>query len=61
MKTFAGRDTDLRDVRSVIVRQEIRGLDWRHIEEYLAELAELKDDLTLLTRLRDIRESVGRR
>jgi len=60
MKMFAGRDTDLRDARSVIVRQEVRGLDWRHIEENLAELAELKEDPTLLARLRSIRASVAR-
>jgi len=61
MKMFAGRDTNLRDVRSVIVRQEVRGLDWSHIEANLAELAELKEDPTLLPRLRDIRQSVGPR
>ena len=61
MKMFAGRDTDLRDLRSVIVRQQERGLDWRHIEASLAELAELKEDPTLLPRLRNIRDSVGRR
>ena len=58
MKMFAGRDTDFRDVRSVVVRQSVHGLDWRHIETYLAELAEAKDDPTLLPRLRDVRESV---
>lgn len=58
MKMFAGRDTDFRDVRSVIVRQQARGLDWRHIEADLAELAEVKGDPTLLPRLRNIRESV---
>lgn len=60
MKMFAGRDTDFRDVRSVIVRQQARGLDWRHIEANLEELADLKDDPTLLQRLRNIRESVPR-
>ncbi|MBM3747206.1 MAG: hypothetical protein FJW34_15570 [Acidobacteria bacterium] len=58
MKMFAGRDTDLRDVRSVIVRQEARGLDWGHIEAHLALLAEAKQDPTLLPRLRDIRKTV---
>jgi len=61
MKMFAGRDTDLRDVRSVIVRQGVRVLDWPYIEANLAELAEVKDDLSLLLRLRKILESVGRR
>ena len=61
MKMFAGRDTDLRDVRSVIVRQGVGVLDWRYIEANLAELAEVKDDPSLLLRLRKILESVGRR
>jgi len=57
MKMFAGRDTDYRDVRSIVVRQDARGLDWRYIEARLAELAEVKDDPTLLARLREIRNS----
>ena len=57
MKMFAGRDTDLRDVRSVIVRQSERGLDWRYIETHLADLAELKEDPALLARLREIRQA----
>ena len=59
MKMFAGRDTDLRDVRSVILRQQARGLDWRYIESNLAELADVKDDPLLLPKLRRIRDSVG--
>lgn len=61
MKMFAGREIDLRDVGSVIVRQSARGLDWRHIEAHLAELASLKEDPGLLPRLRSLRESVERR
>ena len=57
MKIFAGRDTDLRDARSVMVRQEARGLDWGHMEASLAELADLRDDPALLPRLRELRES----
>jgi hypothetical protein len=60
MKMFAGRPTDLRDVRSVIVRQQARGLDWPYIESNLAELAEAKDDLSLVAKLRRIRESMER-
>lgn len=60
MKMFAGRDTDFRDVRSVIVRQRSDALDWPYIEENLGELAEAKDDPTLLSKLREIRDSVTR-
>jgi len=56
MKMFASRETDLRDVRSVIVRQNAR-LDWPYIERNLADLAEVRDDVDLLPRLREIRES----
>lgn len=58
MKMFAGRDSDLRDVRSVVVRQGPRGLDWDYIEANLSALAELKEDPSLLPRLRGIRRSV---
>ena len=58
MKMFAGRDTDFRDVRSVIVRQRPHALDWPYIEENLGELAAAKDDPALLSKLRGIRDSV---
>jgi hypothetical protein len=57
MKMFAGRETNLRDVRSVIVRQGLGRLDWNYIEVNLSDLADLKDDRTLLIRLRSVRES----
>lgn len=56
MKMFSGRDTDLRDVRSVIVRQGTR-LDWPYIEVHLADLADLKDDPELPQRLQNLRRS----
>ena len=57
MKMFAGRETDLRDVRSVIVRQGSGTLDWRYVEANLADLAELRDDAELLPNLRRLRKS----
>ena len=57
MKVFAGRDTDLRDARSVIVRQQPSRLDWQYIETNLADLAELKGDASLVARLGSIRKS----
>lgn len=60
MKLFAGRETDLRDVRTVIVRQGEERLDWSYIESHLRELAELKGDPSLLARLKEIRRSAAR-
>lgn len=61
MKLFAGRETDLRDARSVIVRQGEERLDWSYIEAHLGELAELKGDPSLPERLRELRRSAGGR
>ena len=58
MKLFAGRDTDLRDARSVVVRQGADQLDWSYVEKHLAELADLKDDPNLMDQLRRIRHSL---
>lgn len=60
MKVFAGRETDLRDARSVIVRQGDHRLDWSYIESHLGELAELKGDPSLLARLGEIRRAAAR-
>lgn len=60
MKLFAGRETDLRDARSVIVRQGEERLDWRYIELHLTELADLKADPSLPVRLAEIRRSARR-
>jgi hypothetical protein len=54
MKLFAGRETDLRDARSVAVRQGER-LDWSYVEAQLAELADLAGNPDLLVRLRRLR------
>jgi len=56
MKMFAGREIDLRDVRSIIVRQGRVALDWSYIETQLEDLAELRDDSDF-PRLRQIRLS----
>jgi hypothetical protein len=60
MKMFAGRDTDLRDVRSILVRQSERNLDWRHIDTHLAELAEANDDATAVQRLHRLWDDASR-
>lgn len=57
MKLFAGRDTDIRDARSVAVRQAER-LDWGYVGEHLAELADLAEDPGLMLRLRRLRDGL---
>ena len=52
MKLFAGRETDVRDARSVAVRQGHGGLDWDYLETNLAPFADLKDDPGLMDQLR---------
>ena len=58
MKVFAGRETDVLDARSVIVRQGDDRLDWDYIETHLAQFVDLKDDPGLMDQLRRIRSSV---
>lgn len=61
MKMFAGRETDLRDVRTVIVRQTERGLDWDYVETHVAAFAALKEDPAMPGKLRQIREAAQQR
>ena len=55
MKIFAGRDIDLRDLRSIIVRQGESNLDWAYIEPNVIGLAELKEDPNMVRLLRKLR------
>ncbi len=55
MKIFASREIDLRDVRSIIVRQGDSNLDWNYIEAHVSELAELKEDPNMMIALRRLR------
>jgi len=57
MKLFAGRETDIRDARSVVVRQGER-LDWGYVETQLAEFAELAGDPDLMVRLGRLRGGI---
>jgi len=57
MKIFAGRETDVRDVRSIVVRRRKSPLDWEYIETYVRELADLKQDPTMLRVLDFIRQA----
>ncbi len=55
MKIFAGREIDLRDVRSIITRQGENNFDWKYVESQVSELAELKEDPNMLPLLRKLR------
>jgi hypothetical protein len=57
MKLFAGRETDVRDARSVAVRQAAR-LDWGYVGTQLAEFADLSADPDVMTRLQRLRGAV---
>lgn len=50
LKAFAGRGQDWVDIERIIVRQTGK-LDWDHIHEQLAPLAELKDSPQILEEL----------
>lgn len=58
MKLFAGRDIDIRDARSVVVRQGDDRLDWNYIETHLAEFGEIKGDPGLIAQLKRIRSGI---
>jgi hypothetical protein len=55
MKAFAGRPQDWTDIAGILIRNP--GLDWDLVFLELEPLAALKEDTTLLARLRDIRLS----
>ncbi|MCB0322911.1 MAG: nucleotidyltransferase [Bdellovibrionales bacterium] len=55
LKAFAARDTDWRDVQSIVARQGSASLDWNYIETNLAPLCELKKEPQILSRLTIIR------
>lgn len=57
MKVFAGRETDVRDVRSILTRQHGR-LDWRYMERHLTELGDLKGDPDLVQYLRRLAKEI---
>ena len=59
MKIFASREIDLRDVRSIIIRQGDRNLDWNYVESYVSELAELKEDPNMMGVLRRLRSPLN--
>ena len=58
LKAFADRPKDWVDIDGIIVRQEKR-LDWEHVLDQLAPLAELKEAPELVDRLRRRRVELG--
>ena len=57
MKLFAGREIDLRDARSVIVRQGADRLDWDYMEHNLSALGTVKEEAGLIDVLARMRNS----
>lgn len=55
MKLFAGRATDLRDARSVMVRQGADALNWAQMEQDLAGLARIAESPDLPDKLSSLR------
>ena len=55
LKAFAGRDTDWRDVKTVIARQGLKSIDWVYVDECLSSLAELKDGDEITSKLNQIK------
>jgi hypothetical protein len=55
LKAIADRDRDWIDVRGILVRQGHK-LNWDYIDIELAPLCELKEDLTPMERLNDLRQ-----
>jgi predicted nucleotidyltransferase len=52
MKAFADRPLDWNDVKGIIIRQGVDQLDWEYVFHHLTPLAEIKEQLDILTRLR---------
>jgi hypothetical protein len=55
LKVFAGRPTELRDARSVIVRQSDKNLDWTYVERHLSDRADLSGGSRSLSDLANLR------
>ena len=54
MKIFAGREIDIRDAETVVIRRP--ALDWTYVEENLQVLDELRGGSGLAAKARQIRE-----
>jgi len=53
MKAFAARPQDWIDVEGILIRQRVK-LDWDYIYANLTPLAELKENPSLVTQLREV-------
>lgn len=56
-KGFASREQDWMDVAGIVERQKVSALDWQLIFRELEELLPLKNDPSILERLRAIKDS----
>jgi len=57
MKAFAARPQDWIDIEGVLIRQQAK-LDWVYIYENLTPLAELKENPTLVSALRQLEKKI---
>lgn len=58
LKTFAARPQDWLDVKGIIIRQQLRRIDWSYVDRNLSVLCELKEEPELLDQLKSLRESL---
>lgn len=59
MKAFANRGGDWVDVRTILVRQGVRKLDWDHILRELSPLCELKEEPDIVERLIRLKRDIS--
>jgi hypothetical protein len=59
-KAFADRPRDWLDIETILARQGVEAIDWAYIDAMLGELAALKEQPELLSRLQRLREAASR-
>lgn len=59
MKAFADRGSDRVDLRTILVRQGTKKLDWKYIRRQLAPLCKLKEQLEIVDRLDALRREIA--
>lgn len=59
MKVVAGRDRDLGDIETVLIKQP--SLDWTYIDEYLRQVQEYQDIKASVARLQELKMKYDRR
>jgi hypothetical protein len=60
-KSFADRPRDWLEIETILARQGVEAIDWTYVDAMLGELAALKQQPELLSRLRRLRGGASRR